>query len=87
MPSATQLSTAAELQQRLRITVHDTTGRELAQVAIGAAVPQAVDPLAEAYDADAAEAASAAMLAEIAAAAKALPAHEDVLPRARRVAA
>lgn len=38
------MSTAAELQQRLRITVHNAQGTELAQVALGASVPQPTDP-------------------------------------------
>ena len=39
------MSTVGELQQRLRITVHNAAGTELAQLALGASVPQAIDPI------------------------------------------
>lgn len=39
------MSTTAELQQRLRITVHNAAGTELAQLALGPSVPQSVDPI------------------------------------------
>lgn len=40
-----QMSTAAELAQRLRITVHNAAGLEIGQLALGASVPQAIDPV------------------------------------------
>ena len=38
-------TTTAELQQRLRITVNDATGRELIQLPVGNSTPETVDPI------------------------------------------